>query len=85
MAKIHRSKTMEKYSSYHIQTDGFQQVLVGLFHMIQTIPLDRKCRVVVDYDPALPKVSIETFTYKPDGGPVQEKRFQWVPYGSTPQ
>lgn len=76
---------MEKYSSYNIQTDGFQQVLVGLFHMVQTILLDRKCRVVVDYDPALPKVSIETFTDKSGGTQVQEKPFQWIPYDSMPQ
>lgn len=76
---------MEKYSSYHIQTNGFQQALIGLFHMIQAVPLDRKCRVIVDYDPTLPKVSIETFTDRPDMGQVQEKPFQWVPYGSTSQ
>ena len=44
---------MEKHSSYHIQTDGFQHVLIGIVHMAQTVLLDRKCRVVIDYDPAL--------------------------------
>ena len=67
---------MEKYSSYHIQTDGFQQVLVGMAHMVRTVPLDRKCRVIIDYDPALPKVSIETFTDKSDETQVQEKYLQ---------
>lgn len=57
---------MEKYSIYNIQTDGFQQVLVGAVHMAQTVLLDRKCRVVIDYDPASSKVSIETFTDKSD-------------------
>ena len=76
---------LEKYSDYHIQTDGFQQILVGLFHMIQTVPLDRKCKVIIDYDPALPKVGIETFTDKSDEAQVLGKPFQWVPYGSTSQ
>lgn len=64
---------MKKYSSYHIQTDGFQQVLVGMAHMVRTVPLDRKCRVIIDFDPALPKVSIETFIDKSDKAQVQEK------------
>lgn len=64
---------MEKYSSYHIQTDGFRQILVGVAHMLRTIPLDRKCRVVIDYDPALPKTSIDTFTDKSDKVQVQGK------------
>ncbi len=67
---------MKKYSSYHIQTDGFQHVLTGIVHMAQTVLLDRKCRVVIDYDPALPKVSIETFTDKSDETQVQEKYLQ---------
>ena len=74
---------MDKYSSYHIKTDGFQQVLTGIFHMIQLVPLDRKCRIIIDYDPTLPKASIETFTDKSDGMQAQEKQFQWVPYDST--
>lgn len=57
-------RKMKKYSSYHIQTGGFQQVLVGMAHMVRAVPLDMKCRVIIDYDPALPKVSIETFTDK---------------------
>lgn len=74
---------MEKHLTYHIQTDGFEEALIGIFHMIQTVPLGRKCRVVLEYDPALPKVSIETFTDKSDEGQAQGKPFQWVPYGST--
>lgn len=66
-------KGLQKYSTYHIQTDGFQQVLVGMAHMVQTIPLDRKCRVIIDYDPALPKARIETFTDKSDDEQVQGK------------
>ena len=41
--------------------------------MLRTIPLDRKCRVVIDYDPALPKTSIDTFTDKSDKVQVQGK------------
>lgn len=67
---------MKKYSSYHIQTDGFQQVLVGMAHLARVVLLDRKCRVVIDYDPALPKVSIETFTDKSNREQVQEKHLQ---------
>ncbi len=78
-------KKMDKYSAYHIQTDGFQQVLVGLFHMIQTVPLDRKCRVIIDYDPALPKVGIETFTDTLDKVQVQGKPFQWNLYDPKPR
>ncbi len=74
---------MEKYSGYHIQTGDFEKVLIGLFHMIQLVPLGRKCRVVLEYDPALPKVSIETFTDKSDEGQAQEKLFRWVPYDPT--
>lgn len=57
---------MEKYSTYHIETDGFEKVLVGTLHMIQQVPLGTKCRIVLDYDPALPKATIETFIDKPD-------------------
>lgn len=32
---------MEKYSVYHIDTDGFEKVLVGMLHMAKTIPLDQ--------------------------------------------
>lgn len=68
---------MEKYSTYHIRTDGFDKILTGMVHMIQTIPIGIKCRVVLDYDPALPKVTIETFTDKSDMERVQEKASQW--------
>lgn len=64
---------MEKYSSYHIKTNGFQQIVVGVSRLLQTILLDRKCRVVIDYDPALPKISIDTFTDKSDKAQVQGK------------
>ncbi len=55
---------MEKYSSYQIKTDGFEKVLVGMLHMIQTVPLGIKCRIVLDYDPASSKTTIETFIDK---------------------
>lgn len=58
--------TMKKYSAYHIQTEGFQKVLTGMMHMVQTVPLNKKCRVVIDYDPELPKATIETFIDKSD-------------------
>lgn len=64
--------TMEKYSIYHIQTDGLQKVLTGMIRMAQTVPLDKKCRVVIDYDPALPKATIETFIDKSDEDIEQE-------------
>lgn len=75
----------EKHSVYHIETDGFEKVLIGMFHMIQTVPVGRKCRIVLEYDPALPKTTIETFTDKSDAGQAQEKPFQWVPYDPTSQ
>lgn len=75
---------MEKRSTYHIETNGFEKVLLGAFHMIQTVPLGSKCRVVLDYDPALPKVKIETFIDRSDTAGVQEKHSQWVPYDSMP-
>ena len=68
---------MEKYSTYHIETDGFEKVLVGMLHMIQQVPLGTKCRIVLDYDPALPKATIETFIDKSDVERVQEKSSQW--------
>lgn len=67
---------MEKYSEYHIRTDGFEKVLVGLLHMVQTVPLGTKCRIILDYDPALPKTTIETFIDKSDTEQVQEKHSQ---------
>ncbi|MCI8483466.1 MAG: hypothetical protein HFH41_03890 [Lachnospiraceae bacterium] len=57
---------MEKYSAYHIETDGFEKVLIGMLHMIQIVPIGTKCRIVLDYDPALPKTMIETFIDKLD-------------------
>ena len=76
---------MEKYSTYHIETDGFEKVLVGMLHMIQQVPLGTKCRIVLDYDPALPKATIETFIDKSDVERVREKPHQWVPYDSMQQ
>lgn len=73
-------KTMKKYSTYHIETSGFEKILMEAFHMIQTIPLGTKCRVVLDYDPALPKVKIETFIDTSDTAGVPERHPQWIPY-----
>lgn len=75
----------EKHSVYHIETEGLEKVLIGAFHMIQTVPLGKKCRIVLEYDPASPKASIETFIDKSDDGQAQEKSFQWVPYDPTSQ
>lgn len=63
---------MEKYSEYHIRTDGFEKILIGMLHIIKTVPLGTKCRIILDYDPTLPKVTIETFTDKSDMEQVQE-------------
>lgn len=71
---------MEKYSTYHIETEGFEKVLIGILHMIQTVPLHTKCRVILDYDPTLSKATIETFTDKSDREQVQEKASQWNLY-----
>ena len=57
---------MEKYSEYHIDTDRFEKTMIGMLHMIQTVPIGEKCRIILDYDPALPKASIETFIDKSD-------------------
>lgn len=70
---------MKKYSTYHIQTDGFEKILIGMLHMIQTVPIGTKCRIILDYDPALPKASIETFIDTSDMERVQEKPFRLVP------
>lgn len=74
---------MEKYASYGIQTDGLEKVLTGMFHMIQMVQLGRKCRVILEYDPAEPKASIETFIYVSCKGQDQEKPFRWVPLDTT--
>ncbi|MFG6364834.1 hypothetical protein [Schaedlerella sp.] len=79
------NEELEKYSTYNIKTDGFEQVLVGAFHMIQTVTLGTKCRIVLDYDPALLNVTIETFIDKSDVERVREKPHQWVPYDSMQQ
>ena len=73
----------EKHSAYHIDTEGLEKILIGAFHMIQTVPIGKKCRIVLEYDPASPKASIETFIDKSDAGQAQEKPFQWVPYNPT--
>ena len=71
---------MEKHSTHHVETKGFEKVLMGAFHMIQTVPLGTKCRVILDYDPALQKVKIETFIDKSDKAGAQERSPQWFPY-----
>lgn len=76
---------MEKYSTYHIETKGFEKVLIGMLHMIQTVPLGTKCRVILDYDPTLPKATIETFIDKSDREQVQEKASQWNLYDPISQ
>lgn len=68
---------MDKYSIYHIDTDGFEKVLIGMLHMIQTVPIGTKCRTIMDYDPASSKVAIETFIDKSDMESVQEKPARW--------
>ena len=78
-------KELEKYSVYHIDKEGFEQTLIGMLHMIQTVPLGTKCRIILDYDPALSKATIETFIDKSDVGRVQEKSSQWNLCDSTPQ
>lgn len=75
----------EKHSAYHIETEGLEKVLIGAFHMIQTVPLGKKCRIVLEYDPASPKASIKTFIDKSDDGQTQKKLFQWVPYDPKSQ
>ena len=45
-----------------IETEGLEKVLIGAFHIIQKVPLRKKCRIVLEYDPAFSKASIETFT-----------------------
>lgn len=74
------SKRMDKYSTYQIETESFEKILVGVFHMIQTVPLGSKCRVVLDYDPALQKTTIETFIDKSDMEKFQGKSSLLVPY-----
>lgn len=41
-----------------------------------TVPIGTKCQIILDYDPALPKVTIETFIDKSDVERVQEKYSQ---------
>lgn len=67
---------MKKHSIYHIETEGFERIVIGLLHMIQTVPLGTKCQIVLHYDPAQEKVAIETFTDKSDVKQVQEKPLQ---------
>lgn len=68
---------MEKYSTYHIKTDGFEKILIGMLHMIRTVPLGTKSRIILDYDPAKRKVTVETFIDKSDMERFQEKPSQW--------
>lgn len=81
----YKGARMDKYSTYHIETDGFEKVLIGILHMVQTVPIGTKCRIVLDYDPAQPKAMIETFIDKSDVERVQEKSSQWDLYDPTPQ
>ncbi len=73
----------EKHSVYQIETDGFEKTLLGMFHMVQTVPLGRKCRIVLEYDPVLQKTTIETFIDKSNAGQAQEETLQWVSYEPT--
>ncbi len=79
------AEKMEKYSIYHIRKENFEHVLVGMFHMIQTVQIGKKCRIILDYDPALSKVSIQTFMNKSDMEQVQEKGSQWSLYTPNAQ
>lgn len=63
---------MEEYSTYHIRTDGFEKVLIGMLRMIQIVPVGKKCQIIINYDPALPKVEIETFIDKSGKEQVRE-------------
>ncbi len=47
-SRIRKERQMEKYSTCHIETDGFEKVLAGMLHMIQTVPLGIKCRIILD-------------------------------------
>lgn len=72
---------MKKHSTYHIRTDGFEKVLVGMLHIIQTVPVGKKCQIIIDYDPALPKVKIETFIDKSGMEQVQgidKEKIKWL-------
>ncbi len=46
--------------------------------MIQTVPLGTKCRVVLNYDPALQKVTIDTFIDKSGTDGVQERTMREI-------
>lgn len=85
MSEIQDKEELEEYSTYSIETEGFEKVLIGAFHMVQTVPIGTKCRIILDYDPALPKATIKTFIDKSDVKRVQERSSQWVPYDSMPQ
>ena len=53
---------LKHYSEHLMDTEGFEMVLIGMSHLIRDVPLNKKCRVVLEYDPAESKVKIETFT-----------------------
>lgn len=57
---------MNLYSTYTIKTEGFQQVSYGINHLLKTVPLDKKCRVIMEYDPDSINAEVKTFTYSED-------------------
>ena len=69
---------MDRYSEYHIKTYGFEEVIVGMTHMLQLVKLGRKCRIVCDYDPTKKNVTIETYLDKSDDQIAQEKEIQEI-------
>ena len=55
---------MELFSTYTIKTEGFQEVSYGITHLLRTVPLDKKCRVILEYDPNNINAEVKTSTYE---------------------
>ena len=45
-----------------MKTFGFQETVYGMQWLLAHIDLNKRCRVVIDYDPDERNVSVDTFT-----------------------
>lgn len=69
---------MIKFRSTQMKTFGFEEVITGLQILSEMVPLGRKCRAILEYDPATEDVKIETFIDKSDGRRAQERFLQEI-------
>ena len=58
-----------------MKTFGFQETVYGMQWLLAHIDLNKRCRVVIDYDPDARDVSVDTYSCKSDDGTIQGRFF----------